>query len=107
MAEAALQCVQVSVAHGQWIVVHDLDLIVAGGEVLALLGPSGSGKSTLLHAIAGFLPVDAGEIRLAGRTVATPHVLVAPENRAVAMVFQNHALCPHLSVLDTVAYPAR
>ncbi|HEY0470607.1 MAG TPA: ABC transporter ATP-binding protein [Kribbella sp.] len=107
MAEPALQCVQVSVAHGQRIVVHELDLTVAEGEVLALLGPSGSGKSTLLHAIAGFLPAASGEIRLAGRTVATQDVLVAPEDRAVAMVFQNHALWPHLSVLDTVAYPAR
>jgi iron(III) transport system ATP-binding protein len=107
MAEPALRCAQVSVAHGARIVVRELDLDVAEGEVLALLGPSGSGKSTLLHAIAGFLPPAAGEIQLAGRTVATPHDLVPPEGRAVAMVFQNHALWPHLSVLDTVAYPAR
>ncbi|MDX6239684.1 MAG: iron(III) transport system ATP-binding protein [Kribbellaceae bacterium] len=107
MAEPTLRCARVSVAHGARIVVRDLDLAVAEGEVLALLGPSGSGKSTLLHAIAGFLPPAAGEIRLAGRTVATPHEQVPPEGRAVAMVFQNHALWPHLSVLDTVAYPAR
>jgi ABC-type Fe3+/spermidine/putrescine transport system ATPase subunit len=107
VAEAAVQCIRASVAHGSRIVVHELELTVADGEVLALLGPSGSGKSTLLHAIAGFLPAAAGEIRLAGRTVATPHLQVAPEDRAVAMVFQNHALWPHLSVLDTVAYPAR
>ncbi|MDX6291685.1 MAG: iron(III) transport system ATP-binding protein [Kribbellaceae bacterium] len=107
MAEPALRCVQVSVAHGARIAVRELDLDVAEGEVLALLGPSGSGKSTLLHAIAGFLPPAAGEIRLAGRIVATPHELVPPESRAVAMVFQNHALWPHLSVLETVAYPAR
>jgi ABC-type Fe3+/spermidine/putrescine transport system ATPase subunit len=105
--EPALQCVRLSVRHGGPTVVQDLDLTVREGEVLALLGPSGSGKSTLLYAIAGFLPPAAGEIRLAGRTVATPQQGLPPEGRAVAMVFQSHALWPHLSVLDTVAYPAR
>jgi ABC-type Fe3+/spermidine/putrescine transport system ATPase subunit len=107
MVESALRCLGVSVAHDTRTVLSDLHLSVAEGEVLALLGPSGSGKSTLLHAIAGFLSLVAGEIRLAGRTVATPRVLVPPEDRAVAMVFQGQALWPHLSVLDTVAYPAR
>lgn len=84
-----------------------VSLAVHAGEVLALLGPSGSGKSSLLHAVAGFLTPDGGEIRLAGRTVAGHGRSVPPERRDLAVVFQSYALWPHLSALDTVAYPAR
>jgi len=87
--------------------VSEVDLTVARGEVVALLGPSGSGKSTLLHAVAGFRSPSAGEIWLHGRLVAAPGHAVPPERRDVGVVFQNYALWPHLSVVDTVAYPAR
>jgi ABC-type Fe3+/spermidine/putrescine transport system ATPase subunit len=84
-----------------------VSLTVGAGEVLALLGPSGSGKSSLLHAVAGFLSPTAGQIRLGGELVADPSRTLPPERRDLAMVFQHYALWPHLSALDTVAYPAK
>jgi ABC-type Fe3+/spermidine/putrescine transport system ATPase subunit len=86
---------------------RDVELAVAPGEVLALLGPSGSGKSSLLHAVAGFLAPSAGEVWLAGSLVADPSRMLPPERRDVAVVFQQNALWPHLSAVDTVAYPMR
>jgi ABC-type Fe3+/spermidine/putrescine transport system ATPase subunit len=108
-AEAAesLRCRGVGVDYDAVPAITDIDLTVAAGEVVALLGASGSGKSTLLQAVAGLVPLARGEIRLAGRPVATPRRSVAPERRDIGMVFQNFALWPHLSVLDTVAYPLR
>jgi ABC-type Fe3+/spermidine/putrescine transport system ATPase subunit len=103
----ALACRKVCLRYGAVPVLTDLDLTVAPGEVVALLGPSGSGKTTLLHAIAGFVAPAGGEIQLGGRTVSTPRRCVPPERRRVGMVFQNYALWPHLTVLDTVAYPMR
>jgi len=86
---------------------REASVSVAAGEVLALLGPSGSGKSTLLYAVAGFRPPSAGEIWLHGRLVASSRRAEPPERRDVAVVFQNYALWPHITVIDTVAYPAR
>ncbi len=96
-----------SVSYGRVSALSEVDLTVAPGEVLALLGPSGSGKSTLLHTVAGFQQPAAGEVWLNGRRVSTPTHSDPPERRELAMVFQNYALWPHLSAVDTVAYPAR
>src|SRR5579875_585705 len=79
------------------------DLEVRGGEVLVVMGPSGSGKSTLLRVIGGFERPDAGRIWLGGRDL-TP---LAPERRPTAMVFQSHALWPHLTVADHIAFGLR
>lgn len=103
----ALECAALAVTYGSGPVLAELDLTVAAGEVLALLGPSGSGKTTLLHAVAGFVRPTGGSIRLAGEEAASPRRWVPPERRDVAMVFQNYALWPHLSVCDVVAYPLR
>ncbi|HKT04939.1 MAG TPA: ATP-binding cassette domain-containing protein, partial [Rugosimonospora sp.] len=103
----ALACADLTLTRGDATVLDGVRLTVADGEVVALLGPSGSGKTTLLHAVAGFLAPRAGTISLAGQQVSTPHRCVPPERRGIGMVFQNYALWPHLSALDTVAYPLR
>ena len=94
-------------AYGTITVLHSVDLSVAKGEVLALLGPSGSGKSTLLNAIAGFVPVKSGEIILGTRVVVAPNRADPPERRDMAFVFQDYGLWPHMTAVDTVAYPLR
>jgi iron(III) transport system ATP-binding protein len=106
-AEPVLDVADLVVEYDGTTALRGVTLSVAPGEVLALLGPSGSGKSTLLHAVAGFLVPRAGSVRLAGRTVVGGARPVPPERRDLAVVFQNYALWPHLSALDTVAYPAR
>lgn len=107
MTDPILECREVSVAYGRTIVVRDVDLEVGAGDTLALLGPSGSGKTTVLSAVAGFLALAAGEIRLRGRMVADRDRSEPPERRNVGVVFQHAALWPHLSALETVAYPLR
>jgi iron(III) transport system ATP-binding protein len=106
-AEPVLEVTDLVVEYDGTTALRGVTLSVAPGEVLALLGPSGSGKSTMLHAVAGFLLPQAGSVRLAGRTVVGNGRPVPPERRDLAVVFQNYALWPHLSAVDTVAYPAR
>jgi iron(III) transport system ATP-binding protein len=105
--EPALEVRDLEVAYGRTPALRGVSLSVQPGEVLALLGPSGSGKSTLLHAVAGFLEPGAGTVTLGGRNVSGTGRPEPPERRDVAVVFQNYALWPHLTALDTVAYPAR
>jgi ABC-type sugar transport system ATPase subunit len=107
LVDHALEVTDLEVAYGATVALRGVSLTVCTGEVLALLGPSGSGKSTLLHAVAGFLEPSAGTVRLGGTVVAGGGRPVPPERRDVAVVFQNYALWPHLSAVDTVAYPAR
>lgn len=81
----------------------DINLRVGSGEFVALVGPSGSGKTTLLRALAGFVQPSAGTVCLDGTNVTrTP-----PEKRRMGMVFQQHAVWPHMSVADNVAYPLK
>ncbi|HEX2756722.1 MAG TPA: ABC transporter ATP-binding protein [Candidatus Limnocylindrales bacterium] len=98
---------RISVGYDRTLVVDGLDLTVAAGEMVVLLGPSGSGKTTILSAIAGFLPIRSGALWIDGQVVAAAGRHVPPERRNVAVVFQGSALWPHLSALDTVAYPIR
>jgi putative spermidine/putrescine transport system ATP-binding protein len=81
-------------------IVDDLDIHVERGELVCLLGPSGCGKTTTLRMIAGFLAPDTGRIVIDGRDVTA----LPPERRPTAMVFQNYALWPHMSVFDNVAF---
>lgn len=103
----AVTCRGLQVEYDGHPVLVDLELTVGAGEVVALLGPSGSGKTTLLHTVAGFVAPSGGEVWLGDRLVASADRLEPPERRAVGMVFQNYALWPHLSALDTVGYPLR
>ncbi|MBQ0902010.1 ABC transporter ATP-binding protein [Micromonospora sp. U21] len=80
-----------------------LDLEIADGEFFALLGPSGCGKTTLLRTIAGLEVASAGSVRIGERTVTN----LPPGKRDVAMVFQDYALYPHMTVQDNIAYPLR
>ena len=86
------------------IAVDRVDLDVADGEFLAVLGPSCCGKTTLLRLIAGFESPDAGEIALGTRIVASDHATVPPEDRRVGVVFQSYALWPHMDVARNVGY---
>lgn len=92
---------------GDVVAVDSVDLTLRDAEILALVGPSGCGKSTLLRAIAGLHPIDSGTIALGGQLVddATNHL--PPERRSTGLVFQEHALFPHLSVRDNVAFGVR
>jgi multiple sugar transport system ATP-binding protein len=83
--------------------VKGVSLAVATGEFLVLVGPSGCGKSTLLRMVAGLEEVSEGEIRIAGRLVND----VPPRDRDVAMVFQNYALYPHMTVFENLAFGLR
>ncbi|MCD5995098.1 ABC transporter ATP-binding protein [Pseudomonas sp. CDFA 602] len=88
-------------------VVQDLNLHLNAGDIGCLLGSSGCGKTTTLRAIAGFEPVHAGEITLAGEVISRPGWTLAPEKRRIGMVFQDYALFPHLSVAENVAFGIR
>ncbi len=105
--DATLELRGVSVGYGAGPVVHEVSLRVAADERLALLGPSGSGKTTLLYAIAGFTDLLAGEVLIRGRRVAGGGRAEPPEARRVGFVFQHYALWPHLTALETAAYPLR
>jgi multiple sugar transport system ATP-binding protein len=83
--------------------VDALDLHIDDGEFLVLVGPSGSGKTTALRMLAGLEPVDAGAIFIGGRDVTD----MQPKQRDVAMVFQNYALYPYLTVAANIAFPLR
>ena len=83
--------------------IHGVDTSVADGAFIVIVGPSGCGKSTLLRMVAGLETVTEGEIRIGGRRVNA----LEPADRNIAMVFQNYALYPHMSVFDNMAYGLR
>ncbi|MEX0614263.1 MAG: ABC transporter ATP-binding protein, partial [Pirellulales bacterium] len=85
---------------GGVVAVDQMNLEVRDGEFLVLLGPSGSGKTTILRLIAGLETPSVGQIRIAGRVVNQ----LRPRDRNIAMVFQNHALYPHLTVYKNMAF---
>ena len=91
------------VSYGDVPVLHGIDLTVAPGEFIALLGASGCGKTTLLRALAGFIPVAAGRIEVGGEPVGT----LPPERRNMAMMFQSYALWPHMNTAQNIGYGLR
>ena len=84
-------------------VIHGVSMEIADGEFIVILGPSGCGKSTLLRMVAGLETITAGVIEIGGRVVND----LEPKDRDIAMVFQNYALYPHMSVYDNMAYGLR
>ena len=88
---------------GGVVAVDALDLTIADGEFMIFVGPSGCGKTTALRMVAGLEEISDGEIRIGGRRVNE----LEPQDRDVAMVFQNYALYPHKSVKDNIGFPLR
>src|SRR3954464_6011637 len=84
-------------------VIHGVTTEVADGEFVVIVGPSGCGKSTLLRMVAGLEGISAGTVAIDGRVVNG----IEPKDRDIAMVFQNYALYPHMSVYDNMAYGLR
>ncbi|MCH7704906.1 MAG: ABC transporter ATP-binding protein, partial [Planctomycetes bacterium] len=82
------------------VALDGVSIDVADGEFLVLVGPSGCGKTTTLRVVAGLETVDKGEVRIDDRNVTD----VAPKDRDVAMVFQNYALYPHMTVFKNMAF---
>ena len=98
MATVSLRDVRKS--FGKTDVIHGIDIDIADGEFIVIVGPSGCGKSTLLRMVAGLETVTSGEIAIDGKVVND----LEPMERDIAMVFQNYALYPHMSVFDNMAY---
>ncbi len=89
--------------YGNVQAIHGIDIHVNEGEFAVLVGPSGCGKSTLLRMIAGLTEISGGEISIGGQVVND----LAPKDRDIAMVFQNYALYPHMTVAQNMGYPLR
>ncbi|HSM56891.1 MAG TPA: ABC transporter ATP-binding protein [Candidatus Sulfomarinibacteraceae bacterium] len=104
MPETMVRCHQLEKSFGDVSVVRKVTFTVPTGQILALLGPSGCGKTTTLRLIAGFEPLDAGWIEIAGKTVADERTHVPPEKRRAGMVFQDYAIFPHLTVAQNIAF---
>jgi multiple sugar transport system ATP-binding protein len=101
MASVAIRGVRK--AFGSVYVIHDIGVEIADGEFVVLVGPSGCGKSTLLRMIAGLEHITSGEIRIADRVVNH----LPPKERDTAMVFQNYALYPHMTVAANMGFSMR
>jgi thiamine transport system ATP-binding protein len=98
-----LETHEVTVAFDDEIALNGLDLSVAAGEILAIMGPSGSGKSTLLRVIAGLQQADSGSVRWDGERIDT----VPPHKRGFGLMFQDYALFPHKTVAGNVGFGLR
>jgi multiple sugar transport system ATP-binding protein len=100
MADIVVRSVRKTFDRGHVTAVDDVDLTIRDGEFFVLLGPSGCGKTTLLRMIAGLEIADNGTIEIGGRDVT----VLAPRHRNIAMVFQNYAIFPHLTVRQNIAF---
>ena len=103
-ADWLLEVNNLSCGYGGDSVVKDVSFALSHGDIGCLLGPSGCGKSTILRALAGFLPISRGEIRLQSQAISLPGRALQPEKRKIGMVFQDYALFPHLSIADNVGF---
>lgn len=100
----SIQLKDISHRFGHHRVLSDVSLALEAGEILCVIGASGSGKSTLLRIIAGLEPLQQGELLFDGKLMAAPNYCPPPEQRPVGLVFQDHALFPHLTVAENVGF---
>ena len=100
---AEIQCKSLKKCYGPVEVVSDFNLHVKDHEFIVFLGPSGCGKSTILRMMAGLEPITAGELQIGGKVVNDAE----PGERGIAMVFQNYALYPHMSIRENIAFGLR
>jgi multiple sugar transport system ATP-binding protein len=100
---AQVSIANVSKSFGAATVIPDVSLDIADGEFVILVGPSGCGKSTLLRMIAGLETITSGDVRIGGRVVNR----LQPKDRDIAMVFQNYALYPHMTVAENMGFSLR
>ncbi|QOF76674.1 ABC transporter ATP-binding protein [Variovorax sp. 38R] len=97
---SAIRCHHIIKRYGETQVVHEFDLEVAQNEFVVFLGPSGCGKSTILRMLAGLEDISGGDLHIGGQRVND----LPPQERGIAMVFQNYALYPHMTVRDNIAF---
>ena len=100
---SAIVCSHVDKAYGATTVIRDLNLSIEEHEFVVFLGPSGCGKSTLLRMLAGLEDISGGEVSIGGKVVND----LEPGDRGIAMVFQNYALYPHMTIFDNIAFGLR
>jgi len=100
---ATVEIQDVAKSFGSTQIIRGVSIDIRDGEFVVMVGPSGCGKSTLLRMIAGLENIDGGEVRIGGRRVNE----LLPKDRDIAMVFQNYALYPHLTVADNLAFSLR
>ena len=98
-----LKLSQLVKTYGQTEVLHKIDLDIQDGEFVVLVGPSGCGKSTTLRLIAGLEEVTSGSIEIGGKVVNN----LEPKERDIAMVFQNYAIYPHMTVRKNIGFGLR
>ena len=104
MPNSFLSLENVSASYDKASVIENVSFSLQEGELACLLGPSGCGKTTILRAISGFQSVTQGSISLAGNIISNTTTMLNPEQRGVGMVFQDHALFPHLSIAENVGF---
>jgi len=107
MASIDVKDLTVAYNRGRTIAVDGLDMHVEDGEFYVLLGPSGCGKTTILYSIAGLLKPTSGEVKIGGKVVTSTkeHIFVRPQDRNIAMVFQEYALYPNMTVARNIGFP--
>lgn len=97
---ASIEFSKASKSFGASQILKNIDLEITSGEFLVLVGPSGCGKSTLLRTLAGLEKLDGGDIKVSGKSIAKRE----PQDRDIAMVFQNYALYPHMNVAENMGF---
>ena len=97
---STINMLQLKKSYDDTQVIHGIDIDIADGEFIVLVGPSGCGKSTLLRMVAGLESISDGEVKIDDKVVNK----LEPKDRGIAMVFQNYALYPHMTVYQNMAY---